>query len=41
MKNNDLLREWLSAKDNHEGYLAFIAAEEQRNTDDSPEILPF
>lgn len=37
----ELLQEWLVAKDNHEGYLAFLAAEEQRNADYPPEILPF
>lgn len=41
MKDNDLLQEWLAAKDNHEEYLAFIAAEERRNADYPPEILPF
>lgn len=36
-----LLQEWLAAQDNHLAYLAFIAAEEQRNADCTPETLPF
>lgn len=39
--DKELLRDWLTAKDNHLAYLAYIAEEEQRNADDPREVLPF
>lgn len=39
--DKELLRDWLTAKDNHLAYLAYVAEEEQLNADCPPEIIPF